>query len=655
MSKISLTQQIILAALLVLSACSNVGDFEGQDLGATSSDMRTSSEDMSSSTDMRSTCDPVPEAEACMGVCGEQSDGCGGTYDCGAPRATSDICKGACGMQPDGCGDMVECEPCACEGDVPAQPTCGPCNLGAPSCDEQGNLSCALPPIPDIETLNCELDLVYVWDEYFGASESGTKEAPFKSLKHATSAANANGSRAILIRGENTYGDGPFLATNGLSLVGGFGDEWHYDPSIRPTLKNQLVEGQDSVGVEAKNITSPAVFFNLIIETKDAAGSTNNYGIIANTANRLTLSNIQINAGKGGRGSAGVNGFDFPRDGVDGVDGSVGQKVPESPLASYQCAPSVNQETPVIDDLIVNPLCDDPEGAGGAGGAGACEAHVGQPGEQSAQGVEGGGIYYSAISRSALDGIDGHNDTLDPLGPNTKLPPGVAGTGGKRGHVQDGRWNLAMSHGGDGSEGMAGRGGGGGGGTREQDTPYASGPGGGSGGHGGCGGKEGKGGTAGGSSFGLFVVNSVGLKITDISTINSGDAGSGGNGGDGGRGGEGGQGGEGSNEACEVKDNPFNGKSSSTNCITLTYKSGDGGNGAPGLPGGPGGGGVGGDSIGIFCHESNISIDASTIISTGSPGNGGIGGEYDLQAGQTFPQPNEDGQDGIAAISQGCD
>ena len=53
---------------------------------------------------------------------------------------------------------------------------------------------------------------------------------------------------------------------------------------------------------------------------------------------------------------------------------------------------------------------------------------------------------------------------------------------------------------------------------------------------------------------------------------------------------------------------------------------------------------------------NDVSIDtASTIISTGSPGNGGIGGEYDLQAGQTFPQPNEDGQDGIAAISQGCD
>lgn len=643
----------IIAVLLFLSACSDVGGFEGEDQG--SADMQAPSEDMSRPVDMSSTCDPTPKVEACMGVCGEQSDGCGGTHDCGAPRATTDICSDACGMQPDGCGGMVECAPCACENGAPLQATCGPCNLGTASCDEQDNFSCALPPIPDMETLNCELDLVYVWDEYFGTIETGTKEEPFKSLKDATNAANANGSRAILIRGANTYGDGPFLITGGLSLVGGFGEDWRFDPAIRPMLSNQIEEGQDSIGIEAKDITSPAVVYNLTVTTEDALGSTNNYGIIADTANRLTLHNTRVDAGKGGHGAVGVYSFRQPRDGVDGKDGAPGQKDPESPLASYQCAPSVNQETPEIDNLIINPPCDDPAAAGGASGAGGCEEHVGQQGETSVQGIEGGGIYYSAISRSDLDGLDGHNDTLDPFGTDTSLAPGLVGKGGKRGRVQGNRWDLSMSHGGDGEEGSAGRGGGGGGGAREQDTPYASGPSGGSGGHGGCGGQKGGGGEAGGSSFGLFVVNSVGLKVSGTSEISSGDAGRGGNGRNGGRGGAGGQGGEGSAQACDVNNNLVSGSPSSTNCITLTYKAGDGGDGAPGLPGGPGGGGAGGDSIAIYCHESNVAIDSSTILSVGSFGYGGAGGEYEMNPDQNFPQPNENGQDGISAISQGCD
>jgi|GEM_PF-1774344 len=644
---------IIIAALLFLSACSDVGGFEGGDQG--SADMQAPSEDMSRPVDMSSTCDPTPKVEACMGVCGEQPDGCGGTHDCGAPRAATDICSDACGMQPDGCGGMIECAPCACENGAPLQATCGPCNLGTASCDEQDSFSCVLPPIPDMETLNCELDLVYVWDEYFGTIETGTKEEPFKSLKDATNAANANGSRAILIRGANTYGDGPFLITGGLSLVGGFGEDWKFDQAIRPMLSNQTEEGQDSIGIEAKDITSPAVVYNLTVATEDAPNSANNYGMIADTANRLSIINVHVSAGAAGDGKAGISGYQTARNGVDGEDGLPGQTVPQHDFASYQCAPSVNKDTPVNSVPVINPPCDDPLGAGGAGGAGACEEHTGRPGESSAQEIQGGGIYNGPITRTELDGIDGHNNTLDPLGPNTAIEPADFGSKGVRGQVSGARWDLTVGFGGDGSDGATGRGGGGGGGAREQDSPYASGPSGGSGGHGGCGGQRGTGGTPGGSSFGLFAVNSVGLKITEDSSFTSGTGGKGGRGGNGGVGGQGGKGGKGTNQACEAKENPLSGQQSQSNCITLPYKSGDGGDGAPGLPGGPGGGGAGGDSFGIYCHESNLAIDPSTNIGHGTAGMGGRGGEYGTHLDQSLPQPEQDGEDGQASATQGCD
>ena len=552
------------------------------------------------------------------------------------PLSSSEVCiASSCGMQSDGCGGVVECEPCRCENSAPVTPNCGPCNLGTPSCDERGNLTCLLPPIPNIETLDCEVDLVYVQDNSEGGLERGTREAPFKSLKDATTAANANGSRAIVIRGEGMYEEGPYVIEGSVSLVGGYGEDWRYEPSIRPTLSNQIEEDQDSIAIEVRNVTSPAVFANIIIRSKDAPPSRTSYALIADTANRLVIVDTDIFAGRGGipdpvppqtEGRA--------LNGLPGPSGKAGQKLESG--GSYTCAPP-GQFGTLVDPNAPLP-CEDPLTKGGEGGAGGCETTMATPGENSAQGAKGG-VSGNGLDQTPQDGEDGRNTAGD----------GAYGQGGIRGFVSGNRW-LTIGYGEDGEPGQPGVGGGGGGGAAMTSSePYLNGPSGGTGGAGGCGGAAGLGGGPGGSSFGLFVVNTIGLQVIN-SHIQSADAGSGASGSNGGFGGLGAKGGSGSSRACEVKSGPF-GTDDERNCTELPFKSGDGGDGANGLDGGPGGGGAGGDSVGIFCHMSNIAIAASVSITNGSAGSGADGGTY--PGGNSLPEGR--GEQGIAANTIECD
>jgi len=643
----------LLAALFLITSCSDVGDFKGGDQG-TSQDMTASMEDMeladadlSSGEDMSrvdeemgETCTPQTKVSVCMAVCGEQPDGCGGTYDCGEAREEAEVCAEACGSQPDGCGGTIECEPCACEDGQPVQPTCGPCNLGTASCDGQDNLTCLLPSIPDISTLNCELDIIYVSSAYTGTTPLGTRENPFKTINEGLSAAFGNNARLVILSSEEKYEESDTLVVRaGTSLVGGYDSGWVYTPEVPAEVLVNNGE-EDSIGLMAQNISLPTLVAHLNLTTTQSPINGNNYGLYANTANRLILEHTAITAGDGGRGANGSIGGGQAPNGSPGAAGLPGQRFPNYAQAAYDC-PTPNDLKP---DLGGTPIiaCPDPAAAGGVGGSGGCTATDPTDGGISAAGAFGG----SAGTEASPAGLDGGVKASW----NQSFYRGSEGTHGKNGGFVETGWWVTTGKGEDGTAGRHGKGGGGGGGAylyREQ-LAYSSGPMGGAGGGGGCAGQGGEGGYGGGSSFGIFVVDSFGLEIRGNSSIFSGNGGNGGDGQLGGTPGEGGLGGPGTDQACEVKDIITR---EITNCITLEYKSGDGGDGTAGTAGGPGGGGAGGDSYGIYCHGSTIAIDASTTIEEGSPGIGGQGGTYPDEG---MDDPDEDGEDGIAAKTFGC-
>ena len=262
----------------------------------------------------------------------------------------------------------------------------------------------------------------------------------------------------------------------------------------------------------------------------------------------------------------------------------------------------------------------------------------------------------SASSQGAAGGKGGsfpkriHGTNGSPGAAGTEQ--GTPGIGGTRGSFNGLRWQPT-GFGEDGQRGKAGSGGGGGGGGLNYG--FRGGGSGGGGGYGGCGGEPGQGGSPGGSSFGMLVVNSAGLYITQT-TFEGGDGGAGGSGGNGGLGGYGGFGGSHETRACDVVNSgipafPYQ----VLDCEEHHWYSGDGGDGAAGAAGGPGGGGAGGDSIGIYCHNSVVAIDPSTEITEGTAGKGGEGGRYVTRTqDEDIPQPHENGEDGIAAKTFGC-
>jgi len=105
----------------------------------------------------------------------------GGEEDMGDECEPIVVCPAeACGMVDDGCGGSLECEPCACQGGVPVETTCGPCGLGQVVCDSATGGSCETPSVVEgIE--GCEA-MLFV-DQ--GASGDGSKGSPFGTISDA--------------------------------------------------------------------------------------------------------------------------------------------------------------------------------------------------------------------------------------------------------------------------------------------------------------------------------------------------------------------------------------------------------------------------------------------------------------------------------------
>lgn len=524
--------------------------------------------------------------------------------------------QGACGMVDDGCGGALDCGACDCVEGVPSSPTCGICGLGVNTCTG-AEASCNAPPlIASLDPLGFEPDacagaILYV-DSTQTSGGMGTKEAPYGSLVDALAAAKAS-TRAILIQGNatQTYPQGIELL-NGVSLVGGWDDQWRPNPQFRPTIiVGGVLPNKSLYGVAARNINSPTTVSHLKFGTPDhAEPGASNYAFYVKDSTGLILDTVEISAGAAGKGT----------DGPKGVDGSPGTPGEDASPASF-----------------VSNRSDGSEGDFSLPNFEACRQSM--P-ELYCTGARGGkGRYWKLSSgsisgeqngrASASGGAGGFAGTFG--GPDGKrgLPgmymssSAVLGAAGQiRGSVVDGYW-ISQGTGGPGGIGPMGGGGGGGGGAFSsglelpphcgmcQGCQVCPAPHGGGGGGGGEGGGPGSGGEPGGSSYGLFALNSK--LVVFASIVKAGFAGAGGEGGLGGAGGAGGRGGKGGSSII-VSGQPR----------PTSYRGGDGERGLDGLPGGPGGGGAGGDSLGAFCVEgSSLQVDAFTRFEHGGQAVGG--------------------------------
>ncbi len=505
----------------------------------------------------------------------------------------------ACGVQPDGCGGELECDPCTCQGGIPSSPSCGTCGLGRARCEGE-IIVCDLPELDDDALSNCLASTVYVDPSYTGFV-SGTKEEPFKSLGEALNEFGDEPSVKLFVLREGTYTGSAFVLPQGTSILGGFDENWLYQPNKRSQLDLEHAAERRAYGILIEDEDEPVTLANL--EVRLVAGATGGEDYVTpmevRRSSSLTLRHVKT----------------LSLDGVPGVAGEAGQPGQNGALGAD--AEARNTMMPAT-FLQAGLAASGPEnclgsqgGNGGRGGSATNSTVTPENGGAPLMGTRVGGDKGTEQRPEGQHGAKGYSAAGQgiaasdpPSGSITWLP--LIGGGNQNGQ-------LRYSHDSDGTAGQNGQDGGGGtgggGGFRYTFTsgPYAgdtfSGGAGGAGGAGGCGGEGGKGGEGGGSSFGLVLVNSPQTMIHD-STF---EAKRGGNGAPGGRGGSGGAGGAG-------------GRGTFT---PTTNSGGDGGDGGRGQDGAHGAPGSGGYSVGVMCsHRLDTSLD--TIEAIGStPGQGG--------------------------------
>jgi hypothetical protein len=430
---------------------------------------------------------------------------------------------------------------------------------------------------------------------------SGLYGFPRRTIAAGITAATQRGFATVLVAA-GVYAGGLTLA-NGISIYGGYDPaNWSRSYANLSTIQQNTVSAT-MIGLRADNITLATVvdgFRVSVGNNTQASGSV--YGVYsAGSTTQLTLSNLDIDVGNAGDGTAGGTGAGGGSGG-NGGGGFTG------------CDGCSNA------------------GEGGQGGTSSCNAggnggrggyaENNSGGAGGAQGGGAGGIGGSlggaargcsnTCCNPPCSGINGGTGSTGAGGTG-----GGSGAGGNgSGSVVSGFWTP--SNGASGSSGTNGRGGGGGGGggggSSDVDLLFGCGSicnddrgGGGAGGGGaGCGGGGGLAGTGGGGAFGIFVLNgSPTISNCAIDVGAGGDGGNGGNGGLGGTGGFGTMGGSGPDDAAD---------------------GGPGGNGGSGGSGGRGGGGGGGVSYGIYRSGASVPSIAGNVITVIGGGSGGTGG-----------------------------
>ena len=217
-----------------------------------------------------------------------------------------------CGSIEDTCGGTVECEPCACENGQPTAASCDACGVIAAQCDGD-TLSClgqTLDSFVAIDAATCATALLYV-DADASVEGDGTKNAPYQTLASALddARADANGAiKAILLKGDSEYVGTSLEMVDGVSILGGYADDWSIDERLAPTILGQAPSDEDVFGLKADAINTPTLLRNVIIKTTPAGAGRHAYGLYVKSSSGLKLYSVVVEPGAGGRGTPGTSG-----------------------------------------------------------------------------------------------------------------------------------------------------------------------------------------------------------------------------------------------------------------------------------------------------------------------------------------------------------
>ncbi len=615
---------LAISGLIAFTACSPVpegaGDVNSSDNNATSGETSDGGETGSMNNTSETSSNATSQTGTNNGSSGETTNG--EMQEC-TPMTQAQVCADTCGMQSDGCSGTIDCGACPCEGGQPTQATCGVCDLGTPSCDGDDQYTCAQPP-GLAAGLDCTAGLLYVDGDSTGQAD-GSLDAPFPTIAEALGVLeDRRDVRAILVGDAPTYEESTLTVVNGVSLIGGFNDEWRYTDTPQRINITPSNDPDGAFGIKAVGLDADTTIAGVTVTMAEATSPKHHYALYIAQSSGLTVEDATFDSAtplKGSDGEDGQNGGDG-EDGADGVEGDY----------EYWTTPGSSE----------NADCPATTG-GGRGGlgyrypqSGVIQPQDGFDGESAAGGDKG-----MDAAPSGSSGTDAPPFSV----------PAANGSGARRGGaVTDGVWVAGEARGESGIKGEDGSGGGGGGGAHETETTgtvpncaancggTAPGPTGGTGGAGGCGGTEGEGGETGSGSFALFITNSQDI-ILEGSAFRGASGASGGTGGAGGEGGAGGKGGAEGNGYCFQyfisQNNP------GSTCLPTRHTGGAGGDGADGQRGGHGGGGAGGDSFGAYCHQSTVTIGEGVTFSAAE---GGLGGD----------SPGNRGEDGEAVMQRGC-
>jgi hypothetical protein len=389
---------------------------------------------------------------------------------------------------------------------------------------------------------------------------------------------------------------------DGINVYGGFdcsnATTWTYEST--PESRAKFVSAAP-LAVKLDGLDGTVRFENLSFKAENAStpGDSSIAMLVVNSP-RVTLSNVELIAQNGAKGSNGAAATTPAQDGTSGNPGTEACSI----KAATTDAVVIAGATAVVTDCDGNVVSTGARGGTGAvgesavGGAGELGSPAPAPNETffgyGGDGEKGS----SSPSTNGHDGADGSDGpSIDPVN-----GPGLLGSDG-----------YTPKNGLNGATGKPGQGGGGGGGAQapsscSSDHPIiVTGASGGSGGSGGCGGKGGQGGQGGGASFALAAVNSP---LTLVAcTLTSGNGGKGGAGAAGQGGGLGGSGGN-------------SGKGYGTG-----HASRPGGKGGNGGNGSAGGGGAGGDSAAIGYVGGAPTVDTNSVLTVPTSGaTGGVDG-----------------------------
>jgi len=458
-------------------------------------------------------------------------------------------------------------------------------------------------------------------------SGNGSQAAPFATLNRALIVAKADLQRRHSVYLCATAGDFTPTETilidsppvNIYGIYGGFDcsqPNWTYKSD---TLKTNFIsKATIAVKLDGLNGTNAIPIKNLKFQAADATkAGDSSIAMLAVNSPSVTLTNVELVAGKGADGAAGTSETVPVGNGTEGIDGTAACDALPSGAYFHVGAASVSTTCEGVLNASTS-------GRGGIGGDGTNPAGSGGDGTPTqALGTFGlGGLGQGGMQPNCTKGNDGADGT-----PGTAIaPPNGYGTLAATG--------FTPINGKDGNPGKPGQGGGGGGGSKAaaalcKDNNQSTGPSGASGGSGGCGGKAGHGGQGGGASIALALVNSP--LTLDSCTLTAAKGGAGGNGIAGQVGGRGGNGGK-----------------AGTTIVSGGSFSCAGGAAGKGGNGSAGGGGAGGHSLAIgYVGKAPIEgSNGTTTTNTKKHDAGGVGGA-DGDNSTVAPGPT-----GIAADSQ---